>query len=211
MEWIVQLPILFFSIMVHEVSHGLVALRNGDDSALRAGRLTFNPAVHIDPLGTVFLPLVCLLAHLPLLGWAKPVPVNPSHLADRRWSLLRVALAGPASNLGLSLGAALLFRLVSGLPSWFPRYQGALLGTLLFTVSVNLFLAFFNLLPVHPLDGSRILSSLLPPRQRLGYESHRPYGFMIILLLIGIGLLRPLVTAPSLLALDLLTRLGLLR
>ena len=205
-----QLPILFFSIMVHEISHGLVALRNGDDTAKRAGRLTFNPLAHVDPLGSVLLPAFCLFTHLPMVGWAKPVPVNPSHLTDRRWALLRVALVGPVSNLALSLTAALLFRLVAGLPAFFPGFQATLLNALLFAVSVNIFLAFFNLVPVYPLDGSKVMSGLLPLKYRLRYERHAPYGVMIILFLISFGLIKVLVMAPSLLALNLLTKLGLI-
>lgn len=210
MEWIVQLPILFFSIMIHEVSHGLVALRNGDDTAARAGRLTFNPVAHVDPLGTLFLPLFCLFSHLPLVGWAKPVPVNPSLLVGRRWALFRVAFAGPASNLALSLLAALLFKTVASLPALFPHFQGTVLNALLFAVSVNIFLAYFNLVPIHPLDGSKVLSALLPFRYRIRYERHMPYGFMIILFLIALGLLKTVVIAPAALTLDLFARLGLI-
>lgn len=205
-----QLPILFFSIMIHEVSHGLVALRNGDDTARRFGRLTFNPLAHIDPLGTIFLPFFCLLFGIPLVGWAKPVPIDPSRLRGRRWAILRVAAAGPLSNLGLSLGSALFFRLVAGLPAFLPQFQRNILNALLFAVSVNLFLAFFNLLPVHPLDGSKVASALLPLDYRLVYERHVPYGFMIIILLISMGFVKPLVTIPSVLTLNLLTRLGLI-
>lgn len=210
MEWIVQLPILFFSVIVHEISHGLVALRNGDDTALRSGRLTFNPSAHVDPMGTLLLPIFCLISHMPLVGWAKPVPVNPNRLHDRRWAMLRVAAAGPASNLALSLAAALLFRLVAGLPALLPDFQATIRDALLFTVSVNIFLAFFNLVPVHPLDGSKVMSGLLPLQYRIAYERHIPYGFMIIVGLIAFGFVRVLVTAPSVVALDFLIRLGLI-
>ncbi len=210
MEWIVQLPILFFSIMIHEVSHGLTALRNGDDTAKRAGRLTFNPAAHVDPLGSVALPLFCLITHLPLVGWAKPVPVNASHLVSRRWALLRVALMGPLSNILLGVAAALMFRLVASLPAFFPQFQATILNALLFAVSVNLFLAFFNLIPIHPLDGSKVLSGLLPTRYRLTYERHVPYGVMIIVMLISFGVVKQLVTTPALLTLNLLAKLGLI-
>ncbi|MBI3551001.1 MAG: site-2 protease family protein [Elusimicrobia bacterium] len=210
MEWIVQLPILFFSIMVHEVAHGLTALRHGDDTAKRAGRLTFNPLPHIDIMGTVLLPVFCMLSHLPMVGWAKPVPVNPTRLRGRRWGTFRVALAGPVSNLALGLTAAILFRAVASLPPVFPLFQYNLRNALLFAVSVNIFLAFFNLLPVHPLDGGKVMSGLLPLRYRLSYDRHAPYGFMIVVLLVSFGLVNTLVMAPSRLTLELFARLGLI-
>ncbi len=210
MEWIVQLPILFFSVMVHEVCHGWVALRNGDDTARRAGRLTFNPLAHLDPVGSVLLPLFCLLSRLPLVGWARPVPVDPSRMVRPRWALFRVALVGPVSNLALGLGAALLFRGLASVPAFFPDFQNTCLNVLLFTVSVNLFLAFFNLIPVHPLDGGKVASALLPPRLRDAYERHAPYGVMIIVGLMVLGLTGPLVRAPSAAAMGALARLGLI-
>ena len=210
MEWIVQLPILFFSVMIHEVCHGWIALRNGDDTAKRAGRLTFDPLAHIDPIGTVFLPLLCLYSHLPLIGWAKPVPVNPAQLHGRRWALIRVAAVGPCSNLALSLAAALLFKSVALLPAVFPNFQAILLNALLFTVSINLFLAFFNLIPIHPLDGSKVLGGILSSRLRVLYNRHIPYGTMMIVALMVFGWTGPLVRAPSLLAIKALARLGLI-
>ena len=196
--------------MVHEVSHGLVALRNGDDTARRAGRLTFNPLAHVDLLGSVLLPMFCLVSHFPLVGWAKPVPVNSAHLVGRRWALLRVAAAGPGSNLVLSLVAAVAFRLLAGVPAFFPRFQATLLNVLVYAVGVNIFLAFFNLIPVCPLDGSKVLSALLPLKARLRYERHAPYGFLIILTMIAFGLTRTLVAVPSSFAISLLARLGLI-
>ncbi len=210
MEWIIQLPILFFSIMFHEVSHGLVALRNGDDTAKLEGRLNFNPVSHIDPVGTLILPLACLLAGIPMIGWAKPVPVNPNLLGNDRWALVRVALIGPVSNLALSLACALLIKVLISLPPFMPGLMTAMVEALLFGVVCNLFLAFFNLIPIHPLDGSKVLSGVLPLRHRLSYERHAPYGFMIILAMVYIGALRPLVSAPSNLVLGLFSRLGLL-
>ncbi|MEK7857936.1 MAG: site-2 protease family protein [Elusimicrobiota bacterium] len=211
MEWIIQLPILFFSVMVHEVCHGWVALRNGDDTARRAGRLTFNPIAHVDPVGSVILPLFCYFSQLPMIGWAKPVPIDPARLLGaRRWALFRVALVGPMSNLGLGLCAAIAFRVTAGGLGMFPRFQGTLLNALVFAVSINVFLAFFNLLPVHPLDGSKVMSGLLSARYRRAYERHRPYGTAIIIGLMAFGLLGPLVNFPSRIVFSLLSRLGLI-
>jgi Zn-dependent protease len=209
-EWIVRLPILFFSIMVHEVTHGIVALRQGDDTAKRAGRLTFNPLPHVDIMGSVLLPIFCLVSHLPLIGWAKPVPVNPTKMRRRRWGTFIVALAGPVSNLVLALGAAVLFRAVASMSFISPEFQKNLLGALLFGVSINVFLAFFNLLPIHPLDGGKVMSGLLPQRYRIRYDRHAPYGFAIILLLVSFGWVNRLVVAPAELTLDLFMKMGLI-
>lgn len=210
MEWIVQLPILFFSIMIHEVSHGWVAARHGDPTARQAGRLTLNPIPHIDLFGTVLLPLFCKLISLPMIGWAKPVPVDAQKLAGPRWSLLLVALVGPLANLALSFCAALLFKFTGIVPGFFPNFQLTLRNALLFAVSINLVLAFFNLIPIHPLDGSKVLGQLLPEKARARYMKHAPYGFMIIVFLVAMGYLHSLVAKPSLAALELYRRMGLI-
>ncbi len=209
-EWIVQLPILFFSVIVHEVSHGLVALRQGDDTAKRAGRLTFNPVPHIDIMGTILLPAFCFISHLPMVGWAKPVPINPLKMRGRRWGTFRVALAGPVSNLLLALAAAVAFRVDASLPQKFPQFQRNFMSAMIFAVEINVFLAFFNLLPVHPLDGGKVMSGLLPLRARLNYDRHAPYGFMIVVLLISFGVVGKVVTIPSMLTLELFKSMGLI-
>lgn len=210
MEWIIQLPILFFSVMVHEFCHGWIALRNGDDTALRNGRLSFNPISHIDPFGTLVLPALCVMAHFPPIGWAKPVPVDSRKLRSPRMAMVRVAMAGPFSNLALSFAAAVAFKLSAGLPAFFPLHQEILLNALLFGVQINLMLAFFNLIPIHPLDGSGVLSGFLPLRARLFYDRHKPYGFAIILLMVNLGITRSLMMAPSAFVLNLLARMGLI-
>ena len=210
MEWIVQLPILFFSIVFHEVCHGWVALRNGDDTAKRLGRLSFNPVDHIDPMGTIVLPLICVLAHIPPIGWAKPVPVTASRMRSPRWAMVRVAVIGPLSNIGLSLTAAVAFRLIAELPGFSPDLQRTILNALLFTVQINLFLAFFNLIPIHPLDGSKVLSGTLPARARQRYELHRRYGFALIMLMVYSGAMSAVVMRPSRLVLGLMVKMGLI-
>jgi len=210
MEWVLQLPILFFSVVVHEFCHGWVAWHLGDDTAERAGRLTLNPLAHVDPFGTVFLPLVCFFLHAPMFGWAKPVPVNAARMRDSVRGLMRVALAGPASNLGLALGAAFVFKAVL-LSAWIPAdYRATLLETLLFAMTINLVLAFFNLVPVFPLDGSRILGGILPRSWRKAYYKHVPYGALIILLLVTTKAFGALVLFPSKLILAGFARLGLI-
>lgn len=211
MEWIIQLPIVFFSIMFHEVSHGWTALRHGDSTAQRQGRLSFNPMVHIDPVGTLILPVFCLLAGLPPIGWAKPVPVNAGALRGGLSSMITVAAMGPLSNITLSLFAALAFKILIQLPALEPGYQTTIMQALIFAIQVNLFLAFFNLVPIHPLDGAKVVSGLLPWRMRRSYDQHQPYGFALILILVYFGAMQPLVSVPSRLTLNLMIRVGLLQ
>lgn len=197
--------ILLFSVIVHEVMHGWMALRFGDTTAQRAGRLTLNPLPHIDPIGTVLLPLMLLV--LPaitgvgtgfIIGWAKPVPVNPLHFKNIRKGELFVSAAGIVSNLLLALVAASLYHLT------LPVVGFHLITEILkYAVSINLMLAIFNLLPIPPLDGSKILLSQLPLYLAREYEKITPYGFFIILILLYfnvIGLILRLVM-PALLKL----------
>jgi Zn-dependent protease len=186
MDWILQIPILLFSLIVHEFSHGFTAYHHGDDTAALSGRLSFNPLDHIDPIGTLLIPAICIFNHVPLFGWAKPVPVNPAMLREPRRDQLKVAAAGPLSNILLSAAAALAYRLVA-------RFSGldivdTLLGCFIFAVEINLLLAFFNLIPIFPLDGSKVLAALLPTRWLLIYEEHQPYGGLLIMVLVMTGL-----------------------
>lgn len=209
MEWIIQLPILFFSVVVHELAHGLTAWTKGDPTSEDAGRLTLNPIPHIDPFGTVFLPALCYLLGLPMFAWAKPVPVNPARLRGKR-AVLQVALAGPAANLTLALLAALAYKASTLFVPWSVGFQGTLLDASVFAVSINLFLAFFNLLPIQPLDGSKVFRGLLPLKWRAPYDRMAPYGMFIIIFLMMTHLLRPLVVVPSQFTFSLLTRIGLI-
>jgi Zn-dependent protease len=207
---ILKLPVLFFSVVVHEFSHGWAAWRRGDDTALRAGRLTLNPLAHVDPFGTVLLPMLCFFLNAPMFGWAKPVPVHAGRLKNPYSDMVRVSLAGPAANLGLALAAALLFKaatLASVLPA---DLRSTLRETLLFAVTLNLLLAVFNLLPVHPLDGSKILGGLLPRRWRETYFRHVPYGAIILVLLISSRSFGYVLSAPARWIMSAFTRVGLL-
>lgn len=209
MEWIVQLPILFFSIIIHEITHGWIAYLKGDDTAARAGRLTLNPAAHIDPFGSIILPALCVLTRMPMFGWAKPVPVSAGRLNNPRWDMMQVAAFGPLSNITLALAFAVLFKLTAMSPLA-AGFQRTIMDALIFGVSINLFLAFFNLLPVHPLDGSQVMSSLLPFDLRQQYERHFPYGMWIIIGLMFTRLLYPLVMVPAQMTMNLFGRMGLL-
>ncbi len=206
MEWILQLPVLFFSVIFHEFAHGYTAYRYGDDTAYLSGRLSFNPLPHIDPVGTVLLPAACIFMGFPAIGWAKPVPVNPCRLQRPRADMALVAASGPLSNILLALTAAITFKLLTLVYGYIPgELAVTLLKTLGFAVVINLLLAVFNLLPVFPLDGSQIALGLLKGRALEIYEKHLPYGVYIIIGLLVSGLL-PRIMHPVLnLALLLMT------
>lgn len=195
------LPLLL-AMVFHEYAHGWVANHYGDSTARLEGRLTMNPLAHIDPFGTVILPLLCLM--LPggfFLGWAKPVPVNPSRLRNPRRDMALVAAAGPGMNLLLAIASALGLSLLLSIDptlmaSWPPQPgqapRGDLLGMLLlplaamalYSVFINVLLMAFNLIPIPPLDGGRILTSLLPAQPALVLSRLEPYGMLIIVALI---------------------------
>lgn len=190
------LPVLF-AITLHEAAHGYVARYFGDPTAAQAGRISLNPLRHIDPMGTIVVPLVLLFATKLmggglLFGWAKPVPVNWSRLRRPKRDMLWVALAGPASNLLMAIGWVLFLRvllmldLISG-----PQDFWALMASA--GVQVNLILMALNLLPLPPLDGGRIVFSLLPPRLAWRYGRIEPYGLVILVVLMMLGWLWPLM------------------
>ncbi|MGH7207348.1 MAG: site-2 protease family protein [Nitrospiraceae bacterium] len=197
---------LMLAIVLHEYAHGWVANRYGDPTARLEGRLTLNPLAHVDPFGTVILPLMCIL--LPggfFLGWAKPVPINPARLHNPRRDMALVAAAGPGMNLLLAVGSAALFSLLLSIdpsletylspqPGQAPRRD--LLGMLLlplavmslYSVLINVLLMVFNLIPIPPLDGGRVLISLLPARSAMALARLEPYGMLII---VGLIILDP--------------------
>lgn len=175
--------ILFFSIILHEVSHGAVARLLGDPTAKDAGRLTLNPLKHIDLVGTILLPGALLFFHSKFLfGWAKPVPYNPLYFRHKRLGTFAVALAGPAMNIVLATGFAVALRAYGT--------KTALSPYLMYGAAMNLLLALFNLLPVPPLDGSKALAMLLPDGLRRVYLSTGRWGIFVLLALSYMGIVQ---------------------
>lgn len=173
--------VLLFSVIVHEVAHGYVALLNGDPTARMLGRITLNPVPHIDLVGTILLPFLLYIANLPIIGMAKPVPVNPLNYRNYRWGEFAVSAAGPISNLVLAAVFALVLRLGIQNPGLMAMAQ---IG-----VSINILLALFNLIPIPPLDGSHILAIFLPRELARLYAYLQPVGFILILILFYTGVM----------------------
>ncbi len=175
------------ALVLHEVSHGYAAYRLGDPTAKQAGRLTLNPLKHIDPFGTVILPLVLMILQWPIFGYAKPVPYNPTYFKNPRVGDFLVGIAGPAANLVMAAIAALIAQLLVGTVSFFGQsavYDYFYLMFLPMFTRINLYLLFFNLLPIPPLDGSSILALVIPRRYLKTYYSIQRYSFPIFLIVI---------------------------
>lgn len=177
---IAAIPILF-AITLHEAAHGYVARHFGDNTAYLQGRISLNPLRHIDPLGTVLLPLLTLVLGGVLFGWAKPVPVNFSALRNPKKDMLWVAIAGPASNLAMAFGWTLLFKFASSFPDSY--FAEPLMGMAVIGIKINAVLLVLNLLPLPPLDGGRVAVSLLPHRQAWQLSKIEPYGMFILIFL----------------------------
>lgn len=189
---------LIFAITVHEAAHGWVASRRGDPTARQLGRLTLNPLPHIDPVGTIILPIAMLLMSGFIFGWAKPVPVNTRNFREPRKDMALVALAGPASNLLMAVFWGLVWKLALLLPGsmhWF-AVPMLLMGKI--GITFNLILMVLNLLPLPPLDGSRVLTWLLPPRLAIKLDIIEPYGVFILIGLLFMGLWNVLISPVTL-------------
>jgi Zn-dependent protease len=208
---VVQLFALLFAITIHEASHSWAAMKKGDLTAYSMGRVSLNPLVHIDLFGTILMPLLLVLFRMPAFGWAKPVPVNPFNLKNPRRDNLWISLAGPSANLLAGLACLVLIVFLKSVspgvrafldslygylatgsaPAMAPALKpvGGLVLILFYAVLVNTYLAVFNLIPVPPLDGSGVLMGLLSREAATKYDKIRPYGFLIVIGLIYLGVL----------------------
>jgi Zn-dependent protease len=192
---VIPLVIVLLSLTIHEAAHAWTADRLGDPTARMLGRVSLNPVVHIDWLGTILLPLIAAFSNLPILGWAKPVPVDTSKLRQPRRDFTLVAAAGPFSNLLQAIVLAVVFHTL-------PLEGMTLFGlhwpnVVRLAVDINLLLMVFNLLPVPPLDGGNVLSGLLPPSAAEVFVRMQPFGFLILYALLLTGMLSEMVVPPT--------------
>ena len=191
----ISFGVLLLSLTIHEAAHAWTANRLGDPTARALGRVSLNPIVHIDLIGTIVLPVLAAVSHFPIIGWAKPVPVNTRNLRNPRRDFVLVAAAGPISNLLQALVAAILLRASVALAHG--DAGGLLLNALLMAVEINLLLAFFNLIPVPPLDGGNVLLGILPPRAAVGFSQVRQYGFIVLYALLLSGAASAIILPPT--------------
>jgi Zn-dependent protease len=190
---VIAFGIVLVSLTVHEAAHAWSADRLGDPTARLLGRVSLNPIVHIDPIGTILLPLVAAYSGLPIIGWAKPVPVNLARLQHGRRDFMIVAAAGPLSNIAQAVVFAVIVRLMAASGA----EMGLLAGILVLAVRINLLLAIFNLLPIPPLDGGNVLGGLLPDGPAVAFDRIRPFGILILYGLMLTGVLSQLIVPPT--------------
>jgi Zn-dependent protease len=188
----ISFGVLLLSLTIHEAAHAWTADKLGDPTARQLGRVSLNPLVHIDWIGTVLLPIIAIVSNLPLIGWAKPVPVMLRNLRHPRRDFMIVAAAGPISNILQAVAYAIVLQLVTD-----PEAPGLLAQALRLAVFVNLLLAFFNLIPVPPLDGGNVLLGLLPPRLAAVYDQTRQFGFIILYALMLSGVASAIIFPPT--------------
>jgi Zn-dependent protease len=199
-QLLLGLVVLLVSLTVHEAAHAWSADRLGDPTARALGRLSLNPAVHIDPIGTILFPLIAMATNLPLIGWAKPVPVNPARLGHNwRKKFMVIAAAGPASNLVLATGVAIILRVapIGAVDVDATSIVWRVVQALALAVQLNVFLALFNMVPVPPLDGGNVLAGLLTGPMARAFDQLRPYGFLILYGLMLTGALWTIVEPPA--------------
>ena len=194
----IAFTVLLFSLTVHEMAHAWTADRLGDPTARLLGRVSLNPLVHADPIGTILFPLIAMVSGAPLIGWAKPVPVNLRYLRHPRRDYVIVAAAGPASNLVMALAASVLLVILPVSPHTLgePNVSVPIAAILSQLMRLNVLLAVFNMIPIPPLDGGNVLAGLLPPSVAGVFNQLRPYGFLLLYALILTGGFEHIVVPP---------------
>ena len=189
---IIQLGVVLFAISIHESAHAWMANKFGDPTAKNQGRITLNPIAHIDLIGTIIFPVLLAIAGAPVFGWAKPVMVNPYNLRDPRRANIFISAAGPGSNIISAFVGIVLFLILKNM-GVVGRGAGSGIDILLyiffFFIVINIYLAIFNLIPIPPLDGSGIIEGVLKGEALYNYQKIKPYGFIILLIIIYIGVL----------------------
>jgi Zn-dependent protease len=195
---IIEFGVLLFSLTVHEMAHALSADRLGDPTARKLGRVSLNPLVHADPVGTILFPLIAMVSGAPLIGWAKPVPVRRERLSSPRRDFVLVAAAGPAANLLMAFAAALLLTALPVSPQTMggPNVSVPVATILGLAMRLNVLLAVFNMIPIPPLDGGNVLAGLLPPGLAWSFNRVRPYGILLLYALILTGGFDYIVVPP---------------
>jgi Zn-dependent protease len=194
----IALIVLLFSLTVHEMAHAWTADRLGDPTARQLGRVSLNPLVHADPIGTILFPLIAMVSGAPLIGWAKPVPVNTRYLRSPRRDYVLIAAAGPASNLVLALAASFVLAVLPVSPQTLGETNVSVPVAKILSqlVQLNVLLAVFNMVPIPPLDGGNVLAGLLPRSLAAFFNQLRPYGFVLLYALILTGGFEHIVVPP---------------
>ncbi|HEY2907012.1 MAG TPA: site-2 protease family protein [Vicinamibacterales bacterium] len=194
----IAFTVLLFSLTIHEMAHAWTADQLGDPTARLLGRVSLNPLVHADLIGTILFPLIAAISNIPLIGWAKPVPVNVRQLRHPRRDYVVVAAAGPTSNLALAVASALALMIIPVSPVTIgePNVSAPLASTLSLAMRINVLLAVFNMIPIPPLDGGNVLAGLLPRGIARQFDLVRPYGFLLLYVLMFTGKLEYLILPP---------------